>query len=111
IPGLGGTLNYFVFDSARIWNGLQIWRLGTYAFVHFPSGLLWFAIEMYFLFVFGREVERFVGRRAYIALYLVLFITPAALLAIWSWSGQASALRSFLLNFAGRGRNSPGGIP
>jgi hypothetical protein len=63
IPGLGGTLNYFVFDSARIWNGLQIWRLGTYAFVHFPSGLLWFAIEMYLLFVFGREVERFVGRR------------------------------------------------
>jgi len=92
IPGLGGTLNYFVFDSARIWNGLQIWRLGTYAFVHFPSGLLWFAIEMYFLFVFGREVERFVGRRAYIALYLVLLITPAALLTIWGlWQHSALA--------------------
>src|SRR6266699_3800647 len=24
IPGLGGTLNYFVFDSARIWNGLHV---------------------------------------------------------------------------------------
>jgi membrane associated rhomboid family serine protease len=83
IPGLGGTLNYFVFDSARIWNGLQIWRLGSYAFVHFPSGLLWFAIEMYLLFVFGREVERFVGRRSYIVLYLILLITPAALLTIW----------------------------
>src|SRR5947208_12880067 len=92
IPGLGGTLNYFVFDSARIWNGLQIWRLGTYAFVHFPSGLLWFAIEMYFLFVFGREVERFVGRRAYIALYLVLLITPAALLTVWGlWQHSALA--------------------
>src|SRR5437660_9470871 len=92
IPGLGGTLNYFVFDSARIWNGLQIWRLGTYAFVHFPSGLLWFAIEMYFLFVFGREVVRFVGRRAYIALYLVLLITPAALLTIWGlWQHSALA--------------------
>ncbi len=83
IPGLGGTLNYFVFDSALIWNGLQVWRLGTYAFVHFPSGLLWFAIEMYLLFVFGREVERFVGRRSYIVLYLILLITPAALLTIW----------------------------
>src|SRR5947208_5602571 len=92
IPGVGGTLNYFVFDSARIWNGLQIWRLGTYAFVHFPSGLLWFAIEMYFLFVFGREVERFVGRRAYIAVYLVLLITPAALLTIWGlWQHSALA--------------------
>jgi membrane associated rhomboid family serine protease len=83
IPGLSGTLNYLVFDSARIWNGLQVWRLGTYAFVHSPSTLLWFAIEMYMLFVFGREVERFVGRRSYIALYLILLITPAALLTIW----------------------------
>ena len=92
IPGLSGTPNYFVFDSARIWNGLQIWRLGSYAFVHFPSGLLWFAVEMYFLFVFGREVERFVGRRAYIALYLVLLITPAALLTIWGlWQHSALA--------------------
>lgn len=92
IPGLAGTLNYFVFDSARIWNGLQVWRLGTYAFVHFPSSLLWFAIEMYLLFVFGREVERFLGRRAYITLYLILLVTPAALLTIWGlWERSALA--------------------
>jgi membrane associated rhomboid family serine protease len=83
IPGAAGTLTYFVFDSAGIWHGLQVWRLGTYAFVHFPSSLLWFAIEMYLLFVFGREVERFLGRRAYIALYVTLLITPAALLTVW----------------------------
>src|SRR5437868_11757958 len=83
IPGLSGTLNYLIFDSARIWNELQLWRLGTYAFVHFPSSLLWFAIEMYLLFVFGREVERFLGRRAYIILYLILLLTPPALLTIW----------------------------
>jgi membrane associated rhomboid family serine protease len=92
IPGLGGTLNYFVFDSGRIWNGLQVWRLGTYAFVHYPSSLLWFAIEMYMLFVFGREVERFIGRRAYIALYVILLVTPAALLTIWGlWQRSALA--------------------
>jgi membrane associated rhomboid family serine protease len=83
ISGLAGALTYFVFDSSRIWNGLQVWRLGTYAFVHFPSSLLWFAIEMYLLFVFGREVERFLGRRAYITLYLILLLTPSALLTVW----------------------------
>jgi len=92
IPGLGGTLNYFVFDSARIWNGLQVWRLGSYAFVHYPSSLLWFAIEMYMLFVFGREVERFIGRRAYIGLYLILLVAPAALLTVWGlWQRSALA--------------------
>jgi membrane associated rhomboid family serine protease len=81
--GAGSVLTWLQFDSAAVWYGAQVWRLFTYAFVHAPSGLLWFAIEMYLLFVFGREVERFIGRRSYIALYLVLLITPAALLTIW----------------------------
>jgi hypothetical protein len=74
-----------------VWYSGQVWRLFTYAFVHAPSGLLWFAVEMYLLFVFGREVERFIGRRAYIVLYLILLVTPAAVLTIWGlWQ------RSFL---------------
>jgi membrane associated rhomboid family serine protease len=81
--GGGTVLSWLQFDSAPIWYGGQVWRLCTYAFVHAPSGLLWFAIEMYLLFAFGREVERFVGRRSYIVLYLILLITPAALLTIW----------------------------
>src|ERR1700757_73069 len=81
--GAGSILGYLQFDSGAVWSSGQLWRLFTYAFVHAPSGLLWFAIEMYLLFVFGREVERFVGRRSYIALYLILLITPTALLTIW----------------------------
>src|SRR6266545_2082630 len=51
-----------------------------------------FAIGMYMLFVFGREVERFIGRRAYIALYLILLVTPAALLTVWGvWQRSALA--------------------
>ena len=65
---------------------------GSYAFVHYPSSLLWFAIEMYMLFVFGREVERFIGRSAYIGLYLILLVTPAALLTVWGlWQRSALA--------------------
>jgi membrane associated rhomboid family serine protease len=89
--GAHSILAYLQFDSAAVWSG-QVWRLFTYAFVHAPSGLLWFAIEMYMLFVFGREVERFIGRRAYIALYLILLITPAALLTVWGlWQRSALA--------------------
>ena len=79
--GGGSILAYLQFDSAAVWSG-QLWRLFTYAFVHAPSGLLWFAIEMYMLFAFGREVERFIGRRAYIALYFLLLVAPAVLLVI-----------------------------
>lgn len=81
--GHSGLVNDLVFDSAMIWSGAQVWRVFTYAFVHAPSTLFWFAVEMYMLFVFGREVERFIGRRVYIALYAVLLLTPPALLTIW----------------------------
>ena len=89
--GAGSILAWLQFDSAAVLYTGQVWRLFTYAFVHAPSGLLWFAVEMYLLFVFGREVERFIGRNAYIALYAVLLIAPTIVLTAWGlW--QRSAL-------------------
>src|SRR2546427_5722307 len=97
--GAGSVLLWLQFDSAAIWSSGQVWRLFTYAFVHAPSGLLWFAIEMYLLFVFGREVERFLGRRAYIALYAFLLVTPAALLTIWGLWERCGIAGSPALHF------------
>jgi membrane associated rhomboid family serine protease len=92
--GAHSVLAYLLFDSTAVWSG-QVWRLFTYAFVHAPNALLWFAIEMYMLFVFGREVERFIGRRAYIALYAVLLVTPTVLLTIWGlWQRSVLSLPS-----------------
>jgi len=95
-----GLLNSAMFDSALVWHG-QIWRLVTYAFIHSPSGyaLLWFAIEMYMLFVFGREVERFIGQRAYIALYALLLFIPSLLLTVWGLSQRTGLAGSPALHF------------
>ena len=101
--GHSGVVNYLMFDSAEVWSGAQIWRLVTYAFIHPPLGsaLLWFAIEMYMLFVFGREVERFIGRRAYIGLYLVLVLLPAAVLTMWGlFATRTGMAGSGALHFA-----------
>jgi hypothetical protein len=76
-----------------------VWRIGTYALVHAASALLWFAVEMYMLFVFGREVERFIGRRAYIVLYLLLLIAPAALLTAWGFWQRSAIAGSPALHF------------
>src|SRR5213080_989320 len=96
--GVAPILAYLQFDSAAVWSG-QVWRLFTYAFVHAPSALLRFAVEMYMLFVFGREVERFIGRRTYIALYLILLITPAVLLTMWGVWQQSVRVGSQALHF------------
>jgi membrane associated rhomboid family serine protease len=100
--GHSAVMIYFMFDSAAIWSGAQVWRLITYAFIHLPtgSGLLWFAIEMYILFVFGREVERFIGQRAYIGLYLVLLLLPVLVLTLWGLWTRTVAASSGPLHFA-----------
>src|SRR5436853_4179214 len=59
-----GLYAWLAFDSIAVLHSYAVHQLVTYAFVHPPSGILWFAIEMYILFVFGREVERFLGRKA-----------------------------------------------
>src|SRR5437870_92792 len=90
-----------MFDSVQVWHG-QIWRLATYAFIHPPTGyaLLWFAIEMYMLFFFGREVERFIGRRGYIWLYALLLLVPAVLLTLWGLRVRTGLAGSGALHFA-----------
>jgi len=61
--------------------------------------LFWFAIEMYMLFVFGREVEKFIGQRAYIVLYAVLLFTPSLLLTLWGFSQRTGLAGSLALHF------------
>ena len=68
----------FVYSSTGIIHGFKVWQFVTYAFVNEPSP--WFAVDMFLLYMFGREVERFLGRKSFLWLYLaLLLITPAVL--------------------------------
>ena len=98
--GGGALLGLLAFDSAQVISNLHFWQIATYAFVHSPSGLIWFAIEMYMLFVFGREVERFLGRRAFIALYLLLLLVPTMLLTVWGLWHRTGLAGSATIHFA-----------
>ncbi len=99
---LGGTyiLGHLAFDSAVVLGRGEFWQLATYAFVHSPSNLLWFAVEMYMLFAFGREVERFIGRQAFILLYALLLLAPTLLLTIWGLGQRTGLAGSAALHFA-----------
>jgi len=56
------------FSTAKGFFGLEVWRLLTFQFLHF--GWLHLGLNMLGLWVFGHEVEEFLGRRRYLALYL-----------------------------------------
>ncbi|MBV9658154.1 MAG: rhomboid family intramembrane serine protease [Verrucomicrobia bacterium] len=74
-------ISWLDFSGASVLRG-EVWRLVTYTLDHRPS--LGFAIEMAMLFFFGREVERYLGRRAFGWLYCALVLTTPLLLLGWS---------------------------
>jgi len=72
-------------DTYSIWHGGQVWRLFSYvAFdpYFFSQRSLWFLWSMVLFYFFGREVEQFVGRTAYLKLYAALVLLPAILLCL-----------------------------
>jgi len=100
--GGGAILNLLLFDSAQVLHAGRFWQLASYAFVHSPSPMevLFFAIEMYMLFIFGREVERYIGRRAFLALYAILLLAPPLLLTLVGAWIRAGLAGSSLIHFA-----------
>jgi len=76
------------FSSAAVRGHFAAWEFVTYAFVH-PPGLL-FLLELYMLVVFGREIEKFFGRRAFLAIYAVLLLLPPLVLTMAAFAGFPS---------------------
>lgn len=71
---LENLLVWLGFSSELVLRHNAWWQVVTYAFGHAPSP--WFLLEMLFLFMWGREVERYFGRKTFAALYAALALTP-----------------------------------
>jgi membrane associated rhomboid family serine protease len=70
---LDGVFDGLTFLSPAVLHG-EVWRVFTYGFVN--SASLWFVVELLMLVWFGREVERFFGRRKFFTLYVGLYLVP-----------------------------------
>jgi membrane associated rhomboid family serine protease len=84
MAGRGAWLVPLAFDSEAVTRELKLWQLVSYVFLHVPDGgqyYIWFALEMFFLFAFGREVERFLGRSAFLKMYALLVLLPVLALS------------------------------
>lgn len=102
LTGLGAVpfLEWLPFFSERVLGG-QLWRVVTYGLYNPPS--LWFAVDMLMLFWFGREVEKFFGRRTFLKLYAGVYLLPPVLftlLGLWHPTVLAGVESSFPLFIA-----------
>jgi len=71
LAGFGHIASAGAFDSPAVLQG-EVWRMFTYGLINQPS--LWFVIDMLMIAWFGRELEKFFGRRKFLGLYLGLYL-------------------------------------
>jgi hypothetical protein len=74
-----GFYNSLIFDSNAVF-GWELWRFVTYAFVNPPS--FFFAFQLFFFAWFGSEVEKFLGRKAFALLCVLLLLATPVLLSV-----------------------------
>ena len=75
IPGNGFMVNWFglvagINPLQGVFQG-QVWRLGTYMFLHSLSSPLHIIFNMFYLWMFGVEVERRMGSRSFAWMYFI----------------------------------------
>lgn len=107
LRGMGavGFLSALTFEPAAVMNGFQIWRVVTYALVNPVDaaifGYIWFGVQMYLLYIFGQEVEKFLGRRGFLLLYSFLVLAVPLTLLVFALGGYQTAYAgSQAVNFA-----------
>jgi membrane associated rhomboid family serine protease len=97
--GTEGALGKLTFNTESVLRGGELWRCLTYAFVNPPDP--WFLISLVMLYIFGRDVEQYLGRKAFVRLYLgFLLLGPSLLLAASLVTSQSLALTQSWANFA-----------
>jgi membrane associated rhomboid family serine protease len=87
ISAFGGSAVFdrLALSTPDVWHG-EVWRLFSYVAydpAFFTQRSLWFLFSILLLYFFGREVEQFVGRRAYLTFYAALIVIPAILLCLF----------------------------
>ena len=68
--------SWLQLDGRQVFAG-QVWRLLTYAFCHSTAQFFHIVMNMFFLVMFGRELERRYGSAEFLAFYLVAAIVSA----------------------------------
>ncbi|HKQ98185.1 MAG TPA: rhomboid family intramembrane serine protease [Candidatus Polarisedimenticolia bacterium] len=86
LMGKGGLEPIFGLHPSVAFLDLWLWQLVTYMFLHSTSTILHIVFNMLFLWLFGTEVERAWGTRAFLRYYFVCGIGGALTTSLLFWN-------------------------
>jgi membrane associated rhomboid family serine protease len=81
----GGLTKYLALRSDVFTQPQYFWQLLTYGFAHDPQSVRHVLFNMFFLWLFGREVEGVYGKRLYVQLYLSLVVLSGLVWVSINW--------------------------
>jgi membrane associated rhomboid family serine protease len=90
--------NHFVLIDTWYQAPWQAFQLLTYGFLHSPKDLWHILLNMYGLWLFGRDVEAKYGPREFLVFYLAAIILAGL---VWSASEASLAQHAFLIGASG----------
>lgn len=103
VGGRFGSIGLFTamgnFNIGEGINGLQVWRLFTYQFLH--GGPVHLGLNMMALYVFGPMMEQWWGRRRFLAFYLLCGACGAWLMAMFAYTPLVDGNRAWLVGASG----------
>ncbi len=104
--GYKGVTDALSFRSTEVLGHGAVWQALTYYLAQSPYNPIFFALEMFLLYVFGLEVEKYLGRRRFLLLTGLLILvppfllTPLGLLTPTGLSGSQTVHFAFFIAFA-----------
>ena len=108
-PNLYMTISsWFALQSDAVFYHFQVWRLVTYLFLH--GGFIHVFFNMFFLWMFGRELEREWGSREFLKYYFICGIGAGLLNIMVSSSptiGASGAVYGVMVAYALRYPDRP----
>ncbi len=79
---------FYLASDGKLFLNLEVWRLITFQFLHDPTTIWHLGLNMLGLWIFGRTVEEYLGRKNYLAFYLMCGICGALLYVVLNLLGQ-----------------------
>lgn len=92
------VIQWLALSSNFIDHPWELWRLVSYGFLHDPRDIMHIVLNMFGLYIFGREVEDRLGGLEFLRFYLVAIVIAGL---VWLGAEQVAGRPGFLIGASG----------
>lgn len=94
----GQLIEWLALSSRFFDQPWEVWRLVSYGFLHDPRDIMHIVLNMFGLYIFGREIEDRLGSLEFLRFYLVAIVVAGL---VWLGAERVSGRPGYLIGASG----------